>query len=335
MSSTTSEPLLTIGQVAERAGVNTSHIRFYERTRVLPQPDRVSGQRRYREEVLHRLSIIDVAQRAGLALEEIAPLTGPENRSADTGRHIRALADEKLPADRRADRARPGGQALAAGRAVLRLLQRGRLRAVRRPHAAPAGGRHRARRPPRPRARAPLTDQSSGRVTSRGLHRGSWAPQSSTARATARNSRRGCPGVPAVAGEDPASRQAQAHRGLRVLDPHHGTGGDGAARRDPRLRRRRLAHLCARVGCMGTRRRLATATLRPAEENAAENGCGPSSTRPRALTSGRRRAARATAARRGASPHRRRPRRHAPGWSKAPARRRPRDPASTPARRRS
>jgi DNA-binding transcriptional MerR regulator len=47
--------------------------------------------------VLHRLSIIDVAQRAGLTLEEIAPLTGPDNRSADTGRHIRELADEKLP----------------------------------------------------------------------------------------------------------------------------------------------------------------------------------------------------------------------------------------------
>ena len=94
---TTNDPLLTIGQVAERAGLNTSHIRFYERTGVLPQPERVSGQRRYREEVLHRLSIIDVAQRAGLTLEEIAPLTGPGNRTADTASHIRALADEKLP----------------------------------------------------------------------------------------------------------------------------------------------------------------------------------------------------------------------------------------------
>jgi MerR family redox-sensitive transcriptional activator SoxR len=91
------ESLLTIGQVADRAGLNTSHIRFYERVGVLPRPERVSGQRRYREEVLHRLSIIDVAQRAGLSLEEIAPLTGPENRSADAGRHIRALAGEKLP----------------------------------------------------------------------------------------------------------------------------------------------------------------------------------------------------------------------------------------------
>jgi MerR family redox-sensitive transcriptional activator SoxR len=89
--------LLSIGQVAKRAGLNTSHIRFYESVGVLPEPERVSGQRRYSEDVLHRLSIIDVAQRAGLTLEEIAPLTGPGNRSADASAHIRALADEKLP----------------------------------------------------------------------------------------------------------------------------------------------------------------------------------------------------------------------------------------------
>jgi MerR family redox-sensitive transcriptional activator SoxR len=92
-----SEPRLTIGQVARRAGVNTSHIRFYERVGVLPQPERISGQRRYRDEVVHRLSIIDIAQRAGLTLEEIAPLTGPGNRSADASGHIRRIADEKLP----------------------------------------------------------------------------------------------------------------------------------------------------------------------------------------------------------------------------------------------
>jgi MerR family redox-sensitive transcriptional activator SoxR len=97
MATTTSEPLLTIGQVAERSGLRTSHIRFYERIGVLPEPERVGGQRRYREEVLHRLSIIDVAQRAGLSLREIAPLTGPENRTADAGRHIRQLAEAKLP----------------------------------------------------------------------------------------------------------------------------------------------------------------------------------------------------------------------------------------------
>ena len=92
-----STELLTIGQLAERAGLNTSHIRFYESVGVLPEPQRVGGHRRYREDVLHRLSIVDVAQRAGLSLEEIAPLTGPENRGADASRHIRELADEKLP----------------------------------------------------------------------------------------------------------------------------------------------------------------------------------------------------------------------------------------------
>jgi len=78
--------MLTIGQVAGRAGLRTSHIRFYERVGVLPRPERVSGQRRYGEDVLHRLSIIDVAQRAGLTLDEIRPLTGPENRGAHVAR---------------------------------------------------------------------------------------------------------------------------------------------------------------------------------------------------------------------------------------------------------
>ena len=88
---------MKIGEVATRAGVSVDTVRFYERVGVLPEPDRVSGQRRYRPEVLHRLSIVDVAQRAGLTLEEIAPLTGPDNRSADAAVHIRNLADTKLP----------------------------------------------------------------------------------------------------------------------------------------------------------------------------------------------------------------------------------------------
>jgi MerR family transcriptional regulator, redox-sensitive transcriptional activator SoxR len=88
---------LTIGQVAARAGINTSHIRYYERVGVLPEPSRTSGQRRYDEEVLHRLAIIDVAQRAGFTLEEIRDLTGPGNTGAHAGERIRSLAERKLP----------------------------------------------------------------------------------------------------------------------------------------------------------------------------------------------------------------------------------------------
>lgn len=91
------EQVLTIGQVAERAGPNTSHIRYYERVGVLPPAERVGGQRRYREEVLHRLAIVDVAQRAGLTLDEIRELTGPRARTGDASVRIRELADAKLP----------------------------------------------------------------------------------------------------------------------------------------------------------------------------------------------------------------------------------------------
>jgi MerR family redox-sensitive transcriptional activator SoxR len=88
---------LTIGEVAARAGVNTSHIRYYERVGVLPKPERIGGQRRYEEDVLNRLAIVDVAQRAGLTLDEVRHLTGPDNRGGPAGDRIRELAERKLP----------------------------------------------------------------------------------------------------------------------------------------------------------------------------------------------------------------------------------------------
>jgi len=97
MASGTTQRLLTIGEVAKRAGIRVSHIRYYEDVGVLPAPERVSGQRRYREDVLHRLSIVDVAQRAGLSLDEIRDLTGPGNRGRHAGVRIRELAESKLP----------------------------------------------------------------------------------------------------------------------------------------------------------------------------------------------------------------------------------------------
>jgi hypothetical protein len=50
---------LTIGQVAKRA-TSTARVRFYERVGVLPAPERVSGQRRYGEETVRRLEMIDM-----------------------------------------------------------------------------------------------------------------------------------------------------------------------------------------------------------------------------------------------------------------------------------
>lgn len=98
MPPTKPAPTLTIGQVAKRANVRDSRIRYYERIGVLPEPARVSGQRRYTEDALHRLAIIDVAQRAGLSLDEIRDLTGPASRDQHAAARIRELADRKLPA---------------------------------------------------------------------------------------------------------------------------------------------------------------------------------------------------------------------------------------------
>jgi len=64
--------LLTIGEVARRAGVATSAVRFYERRGLLAADARRSGQRRYREETLRRLVFIGMLQDAGLTLDDIA-----------------------------------------------------------------------------------------------------------------------------------------------------------------------------------------------------------------------------------------------------------------------
>ena len=45
------EAELTIGEVARRAGVATSSIRYYESIGLLPEPDRLHGQRRWRHAV--------------------------------------------------------------------------------------------------------------------------------------------------------------------------------------------------------------------------------------------------------------------------------------------
>jgi MerR family redox-sensitive transcriptional activator SoxR len=88
---------MTIGEAADVAGVRASAIRYYESVGVLPEPERESGQRRYTSDVLKRLAIIDIAQRAGFSLKEVRQLLGAtESRRAHES--MRALADAKLPA---------------------------------------------------------------------------------------------------------------------------------------------------------------------------------------------------------------------------------------------
>jgi DNA-binding transcriptional MerR regulator len=86
---------MAIGEVAERAGMSASRIRYYEARGLLPEPERVAGKRRYGEAVLRRLAIIDAAQRVGFTLEEIRHLLGSRDELAHE--RLRALALSKLP----------------------------------------------------------------------------------------------------------------------------------------------------------------------------------------------------------------------------------------------
>ncbi len=76
--------LLTIGDVADRTGVTTATLRFYE-TEGLLRPLRTEGnQRRFEREVLRRVSFIRIAQQVGLTLDEIRA-------------HLASLPQERTP----------------------------------------------------------------------------------------------------------------------------------------------------------------------------------------------------------------------------------------------
>jgi MerR family redox-sensitive transcriptional activator SoxR len=63
--------VLTIGEVAERSGVATSALRYYEERGLIAAERAGSGHRRYPRVVLRRIAFIVFAQRIGLTLEEI------------------------------------------------------------------------------------------------------------------------------------------------------------------------------------------------------------------------------------------------------------------------
>lgn len=88
---------IIIGQLAQRVGLNTSAIRYYEHVGVLPAPMRESGQRRYGEDAVRRLQVLDVAKRAGFTLEEARTLLTSAEAGTPAFTSLRTLAAEKLP----------------------------------------------------------------------------------------------------------------------------------------------------------------------------------------------------------------------------------------------
>ncbi len=63
---------LSIGQLSHRSGVPISTLHFYERKGLIASERNAANHRIYRRELLRRVTIVKVAQRAGLTLAEIA-----------------------------------------------------------------------------------------------------------------------------------------------------------------------------------------------------------------------------------------------------------------------
>ena len=85
--------LMTIGEVARRAGVATSTIRYYERRGLLSADAWQSGQRRYRTGTLRRLVFIGMMQDIGLTLDEVSGIL-----NAATAAEWKPIAGQRLAA---------------------------------------------------------------------------------------------------------------------------------------------------------------------------------------------------------------------------------------------
>ncbi len=87
---------LTIGELAQRVGVRTSALRYYESVGLLAPARRVSGQRRYSADALERLAVVQLAQQAGFSVAEIQTLLYGFAPDTAPGERWRPLAERKL-----------------------------------------------------------------------------------------------------------------------------------------------------------------------------------------------------------------------------------------------
>jgi MerR family mercuric resistance operon transcriptional regulator len=86
---------LTIGALAESAGVTVEAIRFYQRKKLLPEPRKpLGGIRRYDGAVVDRLLFIKAAQGLGFSLDEVGELLKLDDGSSCA--KARAQAERKL-----------------------------------------------------------------------------------------------------------------------------------------------------------------------------------------------------------------------------------------------
>lgn len=87
---------MKIGQLAHRAGLRASAIRYYERLGLLAPPHRVGGQRRYSPDALDRVLLIRFASEMGFSLAEIKLFLSGLREYAPVGPRWKKLATKKI-----------------------------------------------------------------------------------------------------------------------------------------------------------------------------------------------------------------------------------------------
>ena len=92
-------PGFLIGELAERTGVSTPTIRYYERLGLLTPPVRSNaGYRRYSDEAIQELTFIRKAQALGFSLEEIAEILKLTRAGRTPCEHVLSLTHQHLQA---------------------------------------------------------------------------------------------------------------------------------------------------------------------------------------------------------------------------------------------
>lgn len=88
---------MTVSKLGRKVGISADAIRYYERSKLLPEPSRApSGYRLYGEETADRLRFIKGAQRLGLRLREIRELLEVLDRGLCPCGHTEALVKQRI-----------------------------------------------------------------------------------------------------------------------------------------------------------------------------------------------------------------------------------------------
>ncbi len=88
---------MNIGRLAEKAAVNIDTIRYYERQKLLPLPERSpSGYRQYGQSDLERLRFIRRSKELGFSLAEIRDLLSLTSERESDMRGVKQKAEERL-----------------------------------------------------------------------------------------------------------------------------------------------------------------------------------------------------------------------------------------------